>query len=143
VVHDPRIRRHYGGFVCGPVFRRVMREALVQLHVPQDPMPYADRNGAAVGGESLADLVLPLYEPGTFEEDLDGLELIPAQEDISLAGPRLPDFGGMTKREAKALVVSLGLPWDPQGAGRVVRQDPVAGTPLREVHLCKLDFSNG
>ena len=143
VVHAPMIRQHYGGYVCGPVFRRVMREALVQLHVPQDPMPYADRNGAAVGGESLADLVLPLYEPGTFEEDLDGLELIPAQEDISLAGPRLPDFGGMTKREAKALVVSLGLPWDPQGAGRVVRQDPVAGTPLREVHLCKLDFSNG
>ena len=91
----------------------------------------------------LADLVLPLMEPDAFEEDLDGLELIVTQGDITDQGPRLPDFLGMTKREAKAVMVSLGLFWDPQGAGRVVRQDPVAGTSLGEVHLCKLVFSNG
>lgn len=143
VVHEPMIRRHYGGFVCGPVFRRVMREALVQLHVPKDPMAAADQNAAPMGGATLANLALPLLEPDAFEEDLDGLELIPAQEDGTHAGSRLPDFWGMTKREAKALVVSLGLPWDPQGAGRVHRQEPRAGTLLQEVRLCKLVFSGG
>ncbi|MCH8204252.1 MAG: PASTA domain-containing protein, partial [Candidatus Hydrogenedentes bacterium] len=95
------------------------------------------------GVGELAELDLPFFEPGTFEEDFEGLELIPAQEDKSHAGPRLPDFGGMTKWEAKALVVSLGLSWDPQGAGRVVRQKPAPGTPLQEVRLCELLFSNG
>jgi len=32
---------------------------------------------------------------------------------------------------------------DPQGAGRVVRQEPAAGTPLGDVRLCTLVFTNG
>ncbi|MDK1020233.1 MAG: penicillin-binding transpeptidase domain-containing protein [Candidatus Hydrogenedentes bacterium] len=146
VVHEPMIGRHYGGLVCGPVFKGVMRAALVQLNVTQDPMSAEDWRGVVAGEQGmgeLANLVLPLLEPDAFEEDLDGLELIPAQEDKTHAGPRMPDFGGMTKREAKALGVSLGLPWDPQGAGRVLRQEPAAGTLLQEVRLCKLVFSNG
>ncbi len=146
VVREPMGKQHWGGAVCGPVFGRVMRKALVLLNVPQDPMSYEDWRGTLTGGQGvgeIANLELPFLEPDAFEEDLDGLELIAAQGDGTHAGPRLPDFGGMTKREAKAMVVSLGLPWDPQGAGRVVRQEPVAGTPLQEVRLCKLVFSNG
>jgi beta-lactam-binding protein with PASTA domain len=36
----------------------------------------------------------------------------------------------------------LGLRWDSQGAGRVVSQDPPAGTPLSDVSVCRLVFSN-
>lgn len=145
VVREPMVRQHYGGYVCGPVFRRVMREALIRLHVPEDPMPDRDWEGILDGLPRTADLdgmELSLFEPGTFEEDFDGLELIPAQEDLTDAGPRFPDFSGMTKHQAKTLAVSLGLPWDPQGAGRVVRQEPAAGTPMQEVRLCKLVFAN-
>jgi len=146
VVSEPMGSSHYGGRVCGPVFKRVMRAALVRLNVPEDPMFDEDWRGSVAAepgvGESLAELALPLFDPGIFEEDLDGLELIPTQKHESHAGPRLPDFRGMTKREAKGLAVSLGLPWDPQGIGRVVRQEPAPGTPLQEVRLCKLVFSD-
>ena len=86
---------------------------------------------------------LALLEPDAFEEDTDGLELIPVQGDETVEGPRLPDFYGLTKREAKAAVVRLGLHWDPRGAGRVVNQEPAPGTLLQEVRLCKLEFSGG
>ena len=146
VVSEPMGSSHYGGRVCGPVFKRVMRAALVRLNVPEDPMFDEDWRGSVAAepgvGESLVELALPLFDPGTFEEDLDSLELTLRQKADSLVGPRLPDFRGMTKREAKGLAVSLGLPWDPQGIGRVVRQEPAPGTPLQEVRLCKLVFSD-
>ena len=40
------------------------------------------------------------------------------------------------------IIVTLGLQWDPHGAGRVTRQEPLAGTPLAEVQVCKLTFSS-
>ena len=46
----------------------------------------------------------------------------------------------MTKREAKIKVLQLGMTWDPQGRGRVVRQEPAAGTPIGETQVCKLVF---
>lgn len=146
VVREPMGKRHWGGSVCGPVFKSVMREALVQLHVPRDPMSDEDWRVANADGQGkgeIMNLFLELMEPDAFEADLDGLELKVAQGNVTDGGPRLPDFLGMTKREAKTVMASLGLPWDPQGAGRVVRQEPVAGTSLEEVHLCRLVFSNG
>jgi len=139
-------KRHWGGSVCGPVFKSVMREALVQLHVPQDPMSDEDwrtANSEDQGQGEVDNLMLELMEPDAFAEDLDGLELTLAQGDVTDGAPRLPDFVGMTKREAKTVMASLGLPWDPQGAGRVIRQEPVAGTFLEEVRLCRLVFSRG
>ena len=137
------VKLHYGGSVCGPVFRRVMREALIRLGVRKDPMPMEDGSGEVRPEPTMSAVFeLAVLEPDVFDEDMDALELIPAHEDRTGAGPRLPDFAGMTKREAKGLLVSLGLPWDPQGAGRVVRQEPAAGTLLQEVRLCKLVFSN-
>ena len=36
VVKEPMIRERWGGFVCGPVFQKVVRDALVRLDVPAD-----------------------------------------------------------------------------------------------------------
>lgn len=38
VIQEPSIRQRYGGFVCGPVFKEVMRDALIRLNVPEDPV---------------------------------------------------------------------------------------------------------
>ena len=94
----------------------------------------------------MARLELDLFEP---EEsplwrgaNFDSLELFRRQGDVSDGSPVLPSLIGMTKREAKLALVELGLPWDPQGAGRVVRQDPPPGTRLDQVTVCQLEFSN-
>ncbi len=144
VVEEPDIRLHFGGAVCGPVFSRIMRDALVRLHVPPDPMaPGTYKGNLPISPEAEQLLHLALLEPREEAGALDGLELLKSAKDDTDGGPRLPSFVGLTKREAKELAVSLELPLDPRGAGRVVRQDPPAGTPLKDVRQCTLTFMNG
>lgn len=142
VVQEPMILNHYGGYVCGPVFSRIVREALVRLNVPPDPMKL---DSTPVDDDLSPDLrqrmELAMIEPPEEAEGRDGLELLRSKEDELNQGLGLPSFIGLTKREAKALAVSLGVPWDPQGVGRVVHQDPPPGTRLEDVRLCTLVFS--
>ncbi|MCH8204616.1 MAG: penicillin-binding protein 2, partial [Candidatus Hydrogenedentes bacterium] len=67
VVQAPMGKEHWGGSVCGPVFKSVMRDALVRLNVPEDPMSDEDWRGSVAGEQGvgeLADLDLPFFEPG-------------------------------------------------------------------------------
>lgn len=144
VVQEPMQRMHYGGYVCGPVFQRVVREALIRLNVPPDPMdPASIPKRLAPKPEVIERVQLAAFEPAEDGMRLDGLELLKVGKDDTYTGPRLPSFLGMSKREAKELAVSLGIAWDPQGAGRVINQDPPAGTPLNEVRQCTLIFGAG
>ena len=43
VVGEPMIKQHFGGFVCGPVFQSVVRDALIDMNVPQEPV--IDKDG--------------------------------------------------------------------------------------------------
>lgn len=158
VVSEPMIKNHYGGFVCGPVFRDVVREALVRYSVPEDPvagpealiadgLPDSGTDYVAIADTLdpdtvVARVVFDLMEPSYDDEEIDGLELLHARNDSGIQAPALPSFLGMTKRQAKSRLVTLGLSWDPQGAGRVVAQEPRAGTPLNEVRLCRLTFGS-
>ncbi len=42
VIQEPNIKLRYGGYVCGPVFKEVMRDALIRLGVPEDPVILPD-----------------------------------------------------------------------------------------------------
>ncbi|MGC9053965.1 MAG: penicillin-binding protein [Candidatus Hydrogenedens sp.] len=53
----------------------------------------------------------------------------------------LPDLSGLTKMKALSILNSLKIDYECRGYGRVVSQFPVAGTPLKEVDICLLDFS--
>ena len=143
VVNEPDIRLHYGGYVCGPVFREVVREALIRLNCPEDPVQVEVENLAETDEREgvMAELELDMMEP-ELEDITEELELAGLSADATHSGPRLPDFRGLTKRQAKVEVAALGLPWDIDGTGWVAIQDPPAGTPLSEVTLCKLHFSN-
>lgn len=152
VVSEPMVKNHFGGHVCAPVFREVVREALVKMHVPEDPMdPEFFRKNKSLFKEVVkemdADTVsarveLDLMEPSVFDEHVDGLSLVVASQGDDEVGEVLPSFIGLTKREARLKTLELGLSWDPQGAGRVVRQDPPVGTPMSEIRVCKLIFGN-
>jgi cell division protein FtsI (penicillin-binding protein 3) len=152
VVQEPMIRNHYGGYVCGPVFREVVREALVKMHAPLDPMDpeffrknkqfFPDLEKIADADTSIFREDLDIFEPSMMDESVDRLELVVAKVDTSVQGKRLPSFVGLTKRQAKLKALDLGIKWDPQGAGRVLRQEPVAGTLLNDVQVCKLVFGH-
>lgn len=147
VVQEPDHYLHYGGHVCGPVFREVVRDALVRLNVPADPMnPGAlDTALAALPEGRDADSVVQRalvedLQPASAQRDSTKL-LDDRGDPLLQGGEGLPDFAGMTRMEAKRVTVSLGLMWDPQGAGRVTRQEPAPGTPLSQVQVCRLYFA--
>jgi len=142
VVPEPAIRLHYGGYVCGPVFRDVVREALIRLGVPEEPaeetvetddgvVKVADRSERAAEGTPFLDL-----------ESLDSLELVARNSDGTLGEGGMPDLSGMTKRQVRAALQELGVPWDPRGAGWAVSQDPPPGTPMSEVERCSIVFAS-
>jgi len=125
----------------------VVREPLISMHCPKDPVKQDVEHLAGqdndpdtvMAGEKMA-IIEPDME--SVLADLDGLELIDVPVDPFSEGPILPDFLGMTKREAREQIAALGLSWDIQGSGWVIEQDPPAGTPLSEVTVCYLRFSN-
>lgn len=151
VVQEPMIDLHFGGYVCGPVFKEIVREALVLLNTPQDPMPDTDAPKAPTTPKPTApdaDALIPRLELRPIEvlaeaeEGLDGLELLPYLGNPTEKAVLLPNLIGLTKRQAKQKLVELGLQWDPQGAGRVVFQDPPPGALAPPASVCRLIFSN-
>ena len=162
VVQRPAIRLHYGGYVCGPVFKDVVREALIRMDCRLDPVPGADTqeepetpptgDADTMAVRAASDLApVKLEDPETLLAGmemetlgLDDLALVSSKAPVAPQedGPVLADLAGMTKRQAKAYVDVLRIRWDTQGVGRVVAQHPPPGTPLRDVTSCQLVFSN-
>jgi hypothetical protein len=156
------IRLHYGGYVCGPVFKEVMRAALTKLNVPEEPMnPEAEKEPAIIAAKPKekpavapvvydADTIVERIEPDKLDESLEallipieGLTLVKADGAPIKDDRILPDFSGMTKSQVRTQLRSLGLTWDPQGTGWVIAQEPPPGTPVSQVALCRLIFSQG
>ena len=169
VIKEPMIakNRRYGGYVCGPVFRDVVRDALVRLNVPADH-PQEDAKGVkvakaasaplsdAASAEEIAstdsDTIVERLSEDEIEslmmamedqlESLDGLELTAPSGDVRPGDAVLPDLTGFTKRKAYEELRKLGIPWDPQGVGRVLSQLPAPGTPAGQVQICALTFAS-
>ena len=168
VVQEPAIRLHFGGSICGPVFKEVVRDTLIRLNCPPDPVvdetrPQQETPMSAAGRQEAASVSAAGRQEAADMEDedtvvaressepevpvkpettLDPVQLVASTSASGSDQPVLPSFLGMTKQQAKARIDALGIGWDPQGAGRVVAQDPAPGTYLREVTLCRLIFSN-
>ncbi len=54
----------------------------------------------------------------------------------------LPQLLGLTKRQVLDVLSILKIDYECRGYGRVVSQFPTAGTPLKDVDICQLDFSD-
>lgn len=149
VVHSPMIRLHFGGYVCGPVFQKVVREALIRMNCPADPVQVPVKRPAAHVED--ADTLAVRFPMAPIELSVDDedegddffpMQLVHASQDVSHDGPRLPNLLGMTKRQVKESVANLGVHWVARGSGWVVHQDPPPGTPLYQVSVCRLFFSS-
>ncbi|MCL4218911.1 MAG: transpeptidase family protein, partial [Candidatus Hydrogenedentes bacterium] len=147
VVNNPKGEKYYGGKVCGPVFREAVRKALVHLECPEDPVEGFTGEErinekaarlAAVTSDPLDELLEGMLAPMDFGElpsgDGDLVESVPR-------GPRLPNFRGMTKRQAKETADRYGIYWTSEGSGWVVAQEPEPGIPLSQLSACRLIFS--
>ena len=114
ILDEPRPRYH-GGEVAAPVFRAIAEKALVYLGV----RPVRERP-----------------EPWPLEVVRDPeVRLASAPAGLEAARPptppgTLPDFAGLTARQAVARSSRLGLRLVLDGHGAVFRQSPKPGTPL-------------
>jgi membrane peptidoglycan carboxypeptidase len=161
VLDSPRGREYYGGQVAAPVFPALASQALrfrdvpptepidahagkagvprpsVQLEMaaaPEPPEMLADRDGAI-----LVSGLAPAVQAGENEAAPAPVRRGPPAR-IRVAAVEIPDFVGMTVREAMAEAAAQGLELDMRGAGLAVRQDPPAGTPVQLGALVRVSF---
>lgn len=120
VIIDEPWPRYHGGETAAPAFARMANQTLLYLGIPPDAAP-PDR--------------LPVRTVASVEG--------PPSTDVRLADARVertpqppgtvPDFRGLSAREAVFLSSELGLELGLEGHGVVHSQRPDPGTPLEEV----------
>jgi cell division protein FtsI (penicillin-binding protein 3) len=130
----------FGGPAAAPVFRAVAQEALRVLEVPKDipdePMLVAQQNGET---DDLAVMEGDSGEPNILEDpDEDEAPAAPVQQ--AVAGPKVPNFRGMTMREVLAQAASRGFTVVPDGSGVARGQTPAPGAVLHKGQTIRVQF---
>ncbi len=107
---------HYGGLIAAPVFREVAQRTLCYLNVPPEKSPKGE-----IIRVSLSDMK---REPRRIEKT-----------------GKMPDLRGRSMREALRILNGYDLKPNFIGSGRVIKQSPPSGTPLKGVRECTVWFS--
>jgi cell division protein FtsI (penicillin-binding protein 3) len=157
VIDEPK-GTAYGGIVAGPVFEQVGRWALNHLRInPSRDLSSLASASPAISGERSARLRTGQQEAAggvalLRPKGVAGgakVEREPGSTDASLAVQNialelkeqsLPDFSGLGMREVLKRGRALDLKVYLEGTGLAVKQDPGAGTPLREVSSVRVSF---
>jgi cell division protein FtsI (penicillin-binding protein 3) len=133
VVDEPRGALYHGGDVAAPVFGAIAREALLYLGVaaerePLERWPGEPDLAAPAAGPALlaAGAGKPIRDAAPGREGFVAASLEP----MAAASGVVPDFAGLTARQAVTRSSRLGLRPVLRGRGVVDRQLPEAGAPL-------------
>jgi membrane peptidoglycan carboxypeptidase len=132
VVTLNRTTKKAGG-VAGPVFRKVAQNALRILGVPRDLPEAPPAAAAAPNGRRSEEEA---------EEEEEEREMNVAQVDPNLlAGPKVPNFKGMTLRAVLEQSAAAGLRVEAVGSGIAKRQEPPPGALLDATRRIRVVFS--
>ncbi len=112
VALDEPEEKIYGGLVAAPVFSRIAAQALPYMNVLPDRTERAAPPEAPVPSIQVRDSRPPVA---------------PAAAEKKGAGPRMPDFTGMSYRQVLQVMERTGLNLKLRGNGRVVEQHPASG----------------
>ena len=126
VLDSPHAQGHFGGPVAGPVFQRIAEATLRHFGIPPTldaPPPVLvtrlSRQSGIQPAKSARDAsIIPVGTPG--------------------ASGDLPDFRGLSAREALRVLTKMGLTARLHGSGAVAAQVPVPGTPTEPGARCEL-----
>lgn len=124
----------YGGLIAAPIFSRVASQTLQLLGVP--PTYPEDRDKILPSAETIAKLLKdetteelsPLDESSLADIvaiDENGETILPVA-----SGPLMPNFVGLSSRQALNLAQEKNLNIKLIGSGRVTEQEPTAGMPI-------------
>ena len=136
VVTLNRTAKKAGG-VAGPVFRDVAQNALRILGVPKDipeteaVSPVSARNSNRTEADDEEEQ----------EKELERQFNVAQLDSSVVAGPKVPDFKGMTLRAVLQKSAAEGLRVDVVGSGVAKRQHPPAGSMLDQEGRIRVVFS--
>ena len=125
VILDEPWPRYHGGEVAAPVFRDVASQILLYLGVAPDRGDGGWLKKRLTGRQPAIRLA---SQPGS-----SGASPVATAAARAEAPGTVPDFSGLSARQAVALSTDIGLRLALNGHGAVGRQLPAPGTPLEEV----------
>ena len=126
VIDSPHARGYYGGPIAGPVFQRIAEATLRHLGVPPTlnaPPPV---------------LVARRAERPEIQQARTGGDASIVQVGANGDMRDLPDFRGLSAREALRVLTKIGLTARFTGNGAVTSQVPAPGTPIEPGMTCEL-----
>jgi len=133
----------YGGKVAAPAFREIAEKALTYLNVAPQPLPPREIEPPGRKKPTLEVTAPPVErEPSPRETSRPATApgAMPAVTPVAL-GPRVPDFSGMSVREALRLAQGNGVAIDIEGSGVAVSQSVAAGTQATPGLTVKVIFT--
>ena len=136
----------FGGAVAAPVFHEVAAEALRVLDVPRDlPDNTPDAPETQVAEDAPPTIDGPA-DPPALEEVAEAETQPPAPSPqppapAGVAGPKAPNFMGLSMRSVVTMAQAQGLPVVLAGTGIVRRQDPPPGAVLHGGERIRVDLA--
>ena len=132
----------YGGRAAAPVFHAVAMEALRIFEVPHDLPDDPASTAVAAIQPPTSDLSVADADAGpNILLDSDDDDSAAAGQPGAPAGPRVPNFRGMTMRDVLAAAQAKGLIVLADGSGVAKMQDPPPGAVLRQGERIRVRFS--
>jgi membrane peptidoglycan carboxypeptidase len=140
----------FGGAVAAPVFHELATEALRVLDVPKDvpedtpnratPPEHIDTNDLSIAdlGSGEKPVMQEVAEEEAALAAVQGPALPP---ELVPAGPKVPNFQGMSLRAVLAEAAAQGLPVLADGSGTARVQSPAPGVVLREGERIRVRFA--
>jgi cell division protein FtsI (penicillin-binding protein 3) len=126
VIDSPHARGHTGGVAAAPVFKRIAELALRHIGVPRtiEPVP------AVIAARRAPETSIPTTAPASSPSVVTIDRPTPADG--------LPDFRGLSARDALRALTRAGMSGRFVGVGFVVDQDPPPGSPVERGGTCLL-----
>ncbi|MDD5711295.1 MAG: penicillin-binding transpeptidase domain-containing protein [Smithellaceae bacterium] len=125
---DEPQRDRWGGMAAAPVFKKIGEQILtcVKTNIRENPAPLIDVRPNNAGPLKLVSLST---DNGIADAESEAL--------------LIPDFRGLTIRDAIKRSQKRGIELRVVGSGWAVSQDTAPGLPVREHKICTVYFSNG
>lgn len=130
VVLDEPKRDKWGGMASAPVFKTIGEQLLTCFKMGIHPEAFARVEGKGIIEPVAA--TVPVYTSGTFTHELEEVN-----------DNEVPDFRGMTMREALMVGKSRNINIKVMGTGWAIRQEPEPGATLSAARTCTVYFHTG
>jgi cell division protein FtsI (penicillin-binding protein 3) len=136
VVFDEPMIGRYGGDLAGPVFRRVAEASLHYMGVT--PNTNAPKLRDVKKDRDLAPAAIAAMKPKSDEGENAGPVMMGPPSAVSV---KVPDATGLPARDAVRILANAGLVAQVDGAGKLIRQWPAAGTAVPKGTSVRLVFA--